>query len=650
MNSIGVSKSFLRFTLNNIFVLHDQPEGWRELELNIKRDSLNLAIYITYSSDLTFYGDGWTYLKYIIDGVGICGRVNVLIEIDRENIGNYKTLYEGIIDLNDFDIDYERCTAKGPVKSSSYLSYITDRFDKKVWYFNNHIEVGTQYTFGGLPVTTQNAAKYVNTHDIVTGVQPSPASTWGTVYRVFDALNYHMQYMTENNVSVVSDFFNNQSFQKGEVLISFDSDLIIGNQIDISFINCYGILITKTVIIISGTQSQMLDQVARAFIQDGDFSTIIGDNLTPATPNEKASAVYGIFDGSKFSNSVVSYSPGIYWRIYLEYVTPITNIIVTRVSSTSHVSVTQPLVYGMKNLFMGFNTELTGDIFGQGIGDKLMSFRELFDMLDARFNLGMQLVQIGTDTFQMRIEPKSYFFNNPQIVDVGSVLNVKAEANNEILFQNLVIGTKGANVNIIKGPSGKMQNWSVGGCSSNITEKNTDGNYDISSIGYQLTNFVAGFQLRYPNDIAFMLSTDATALLGPTSGSPVLSEQFQIRIINSGPHVFNGASEGLLYSYNSGLINFWAVYNHLFSLTGSPQSASRSVLAGPYIVKNSDMAFSRKNFEFDTILTDGEIAMCMLQPTGSIGFKDSSGDQRSDSLFELVWNINSGKAHFKVFG
>lgn len=635
---------FLRFTLNDIFVLSDMPEGWRDLELNIKRDSENVAIYTSFTSELTFWGDGWTYLKYIIDGEGICGRVNCLIEIDYERKGNYKTLYEGVLVLTDFEVDYEKQTAIGPITSESYLDFIAKRFNFGVWYYNTFIEVGTQYTFGGLPVSVQDAARYIDTHDIVTGTQPPTAGLNTYAYRVITALNYHMQYMTENKVTVISDFFQNQSFQKAIYTVDFQSDFSPGDQVDISFKNCFGKLIEVSVVISAGTQSQMLDQISKAFVQSGDFSRFIGH--IAGTANQRASSVYALFDGSMFSWSAVNYSPGALWRIDLEAVTPITDFTVTRVSGTSSINTTQELAYGMKNLFMAFNKEL---LSGQ-MGDKGMTFRQLFDMLDSHFNLGMQLTQIGDDAYQIRIEPKEYFYNNPQIVDVGSIINVKAQANTELLFQNLVVGTKGANANYFKGPSGKVQNWSVGGCSSDVTDKNTDGNFDISSIGYQIGTFTGDYPLRYPDDVSFILSTDATVTEGGAVGTPVLSEKFRIRIINT-DSIYDPGGEGLLYAFNAGLINFWAVYNHIFSMTGSPASASTNDdLSSPYYIKNLDIAFSRKNYEFDTILTNGEAAMCMLQPTGAIGFKDSQGVQRSASLFELTWNINTKKAHFKVFG
>lgn len=643
----------LRFTLADYYVLEKTPSGWRELELTIKRNSDNKAIYWSYMSELTFWGDGWDYFKYIINGVGICGRVPVLIEIDRNDSGNWKKMYSGVIDLADCEINFERQTVTGPIKSDAYLNYISQRYNYGVWYFNNVLEVGVQEAFGGTPVENQDVVKYCNLHDVSNGDQPVRAGFYGFCYRVIDALSYHMQYMTDNKVSVVSDFFTKQSFQRGKYEVEFAGDFSPGEVVDISFLDCFGHKHTDSYEINSSVQSDELNEISKLFVRQANFDRFIGNDPVPADDSQKASAVYAYHDGSAFSWSEYEYVPGATWKIKLETLAPITDLVVTRTGGDETVTITQTqeLKYGMKNLYMAFNTEIAGSSDGSGIGDKLLTFRELFAMMDARFDLGMQLVDVGSGLFQMRIEPKSYFYNKPQILDAGDVINLTAEPNKDLLIQNLAVGTKGANANYFKGPSGKKQNWSIGGCAVEVTDKNTDGNFDISAVGYQNSNFATFFIVKYPNDVTFFLSTDDTVGKGTEFGDPVLSEIFKIRTINSFPFTIqNDAFEGTLHSYNGGLINYWAVANHLFSLGGTPQVRSTAIVDGTSYVKNTDTAFSRRNYEFDAILSDNEVQMCLLQPTGRVGFRDTAGEQRSKSLSELKWNINTKKAHFKVFG
>lgn len=638
-----------RFTLGEFFVLRDMPEGWRELTLNIKRKSEANAIYTDWTSELTFWGDGWDRLKYYLDGVGICARIPCKIEIDRRDTGYFRLLYQGVIALSDCEINYERQTIMGPIKSDSYLDYIASRHNMGVWYFNSHKEEGTQLTFGGQPVETTNFAKYLTLHDVVTGEQPAPDffPQISFAYKVSDVLSYHLQYMTDNNVSAISDLFTQTPFLQGEQELTFPVDLQNGDEVQIQFINCFGKLIDKTITIVGATDSERYDQVAKEFVQKGDFYKYIPNNPVPATENAKAKCAYAYFDGSMFSWS--DSNPDTQ-TVTLYNLTPYTNFSVFHNGDPVTLNVTQALQYGLANLFLGFNNELSESANNGAIGDKLITFDRLFNMLDSHFDIGMNLEGVSSD-FVMRVEPKSYFYNKPEIISIGDIRNLKAKQNDEVLLQNLIVGTKGANSNVVKGASGKRQNWATPGCAVTTKDKNTDGNFDISAIGLQYTRFPGEYPVRYPDDVAFILSTAETMNEG-APGFPVLSAQYKIRVINgTGETIQDGSTEGTLYSYNAAMLNYWAVFNHLFSMTGSPKAASTNPeFPGYYVVKNSDNAFARKNYEIDCLLSDDQAKRCIILPVGRIGYRGTDNKRRSDSLFELEWNVNTKRAKIKVFG
>lgn len=636
----------LRFTLNDVFVLNNMPNGWQDLTLGIKRDNRSNAIYIDYTSDLTFWGDGWDRMKYIMDGVGICARIKTTIEIDRQDTGNFEFLYEGVVALSDCEIDFEKKQIKGPIKSDSYLDFIQEQYDNGVWYFNRFTEVGVQTTFAGSAIDTTDFCKYFILHNIITGDQPGASPFFPQLsycYKVSDVLKYHYQYMTDNKVTGVSDLFSNQSFIEGQMRLEFASDLIAGDEIEIKFTNCFNQFILKTFTIIGANPTETFQEMADAFLQQGDFAKYIGTGS--ATDNEKAAAAYGYFDGSMFGYSIPNAGLKI---VSLIHYTPITDVEVSVNGVPVDITILQELQYGMKNLFMAFNTELQGRFF-PGIGNKLVNFNTLFKELDSHFNLATGLEQIEGG-FQMRVEPKEYFYNKPQILDIGSVINIKAEANSDLLIQNLSVGTKGANVNVLKACSGRKQNWNVAGCIVESTDKNSSSNFDISSIGLQFANFSQDYPFRYPDDIIFFLSSESTTEKGDSAGDPVLSQSYRVKVINSGASASLNPF-GLIYAFNVGLINYWAVKNHLFSFTGSPQAKSTNTqYTNDFIVKNSDSAFSRKNYEFDCILTDEQAKRCILMPIGRIGYRDRDNLQRSDSLYELEWKVLTCKAKIKVFG
>lgn len=629
----------LRFILSDIFILDDMPDGWRDLALKIRRDSKKNSIYIDYTSDLTFFGDGWDVLKYYIDGIGICARIPTLIEIDENDSGDYEYLYNGVINLADCDIDYERCTVKGRIKNDSYLDYISAFYKAQIWYFNHFREAGIQTTFiTGEPVLTTNFAKSSQIHSVATGNITDVCYT----YRMIEVLNYHMQYMTANKVSVVSDFFTKTSFEQGIYQVHITGALAIGNIFDIEFTNCYGRRVIKTVTITSNDQTAAFAELANGFVQKGAFDRYF-TSLFSYNTDQTSAAAYAYFDGSMFSFSEEQHGTN---DIFLYHITPITDISVTSLSHAVTVTQTQELTYGMRNLFMAFNSELALAANENMMGDKRLSFDTLFDMLDSHFNLGMSLEKVG-DTFQMRIEPKEYFYLTPQILDFGSVINIKAKPNTDLLLQNLIVGTKGANSNIVRGASGKNQNWSVGNCSTEVEDKNTDGNFDMTSIGIQWINFTGRYPLQYPNDIAFLLSTPDTVEEGDPTEGHVLAMNHRIKVVNTDFH----GGEGIAYAFNHGLINYWSIKNHLFSLTGSPQTPSTNLdISGNYVVKNDDSAFSRMDYEFEALMNRDEIRRVIFEPTGRIGFTDNAGVHRSCSLLEMEWNINTQKAKLTLFG
>jgi len=780
--------SIFRFTLDDYTILEDQPKGWDEMELKVVRDTFTIASYVTYMSDLTFWGEGWNHCSYVLKSQGLCGQVTVKVEVDRLGTGHYKTLFVGVMNFTDAEIDYEKCTVKCKVKQNTMMKYISDRYDYGVWYFNNFFEVGKMRTFNGNDVIfgageLNSCARSIILHDVVTGDQPGTAMPYFTDnygYRVIDVLNYHMAILTDNKVSVVSDFFTKQSFQPEQYQITISSGTMTGGDIvTVVFDNMYGNTFTIEVPF-DTSDLQTLTNIGERIVQRGDFSLYF-NSLATLTADETAAMAYSYYDGSKFSYTEADAMGPV---LLAESCTPITNITITcsNPAVVFTVNKVQELKYGMKNLFMGFNNELGNN--NTTVGNKIVSFRSIFEKLDSHFDLGILMQQVDEDKWEMRIEPKSDIFNQPQILDLGGVIGITSSPNQDISIQNLSVGTKGANTMYrFKAASGRKQQWFVNQCQSEVRDKDTEANYDIATVGFQYPHFSQGYNIKYGDDITFFTVTDETVNNGlKGSGSQAVSEFFRLRVMNSHSYLDPSQKEGILYAYNVPMINGWAVYNHLYSLTGDAKSpvmnpelfdnilptptspSSTSGISAPYgamtctnnvsthtatyaavviggayysgklrikftdkggaligvnviiggilyhidsithphkdnyyyfgfndlqagsldtdfvvqidlqgstaityhatidlsriefsfgsvyTISNSEDSKMRRNYEFDSLLTDDQVGVIAMMPHGQIGFSKSGSDQLIKSIYEMTFNCNTGKTHFKLFG
>ena len=62
-------------------ILVDTPRGWDEAKITSKRGSEFKGLFLTYSTDLEFWGDGYTYIDGVMND-NYCNIINVLIESD----------------------------------------------------------------------------------------------------------------------------------------------------------------------------------------------------------------------------------------------------------------------------------------------------------------------------------------------------------------------------------------------------------------------------------------------------------------------------------------------------------------------------------------------------------------------------------------
>lgn len=651
--------SLFRFTLGSYTLLEDQPHGWDKLELNIKRDGVFNAMYITYTNDLIFWGEGWDFCKNIIDTQGICGIVDVLIEVDRDHNGQYKTLFSGIADFTDAKIDYERCEITLVVKDNIIMKLLSDRIAHDVGYNNAFRNGWENRTVGDDPidininddgsivsttnisaVTRGNIARAIDLHLTVTGgAAQYNGLRWG--YKIIDALREHIAVMTDNQVSVESDFFTQNSYTNEHWLVSVDKTTMgAGDIYTIRYKNAYGQLIEPLAVNFTTNADTTLQLIADALLLHSELDRAISIYLNTAVDFASDTFSYSVIDTVSTPATITAQS-----------FTPVTGFTITCNNSVVFtITKTQSITYGMANLFMAYNSELSGYFYG---GKSVVSFEQLFKMLDSHFNLGMSLQSVGGN-FILRIEPKSYFFNNPEIMDIGGVMNIKSSANKDMTIKNLTVGNIASDYYGFG--TGKKQTWTVNQCETGDNDKSSEANFDIGSIGDQIPlSGVAQFTgpaSRYQDAVTFIIIEPSDinyGLYGNMTNPSCSAAMYPVKVINSS--LFSSAPSCTIYGYNAGLINYWAVYNHLFIIAGDPKTwITSSFFTYLRIIKNTDDAIFRMDYEFDGILTDAAIQAIFNQPIGSIGFSKDPSNHLSKGIYELKWSAISGAANFKLFG
>ncbi len=203
-----------RYYLDNILV--DEPTGFDDFITNIKRDESLKGIFISKDISLTFRGSGYTYLKTNFDALGHC--VEVQVRIEKLENANWIYFYEGVIFLTDVQWQDFNKQASVKVTERSYSARI----------FNNK-------SIGVIPTSTVSKNLFTTITDAPVyqmGLfDPSVGTKIGTycrVLRVDEVLNNMVQWMSDGEMDLLSDYFtdtayanfNIGSYTKGVLLLT----------------------------------------------------------------------------------------------------------------------------------------------------------------------------------------------------------------------------------------------------------------------------------------------------------------------------------------------------------------------------------------------------------------------------------------------
>lgn len=219
-------------------ILANTPKGWDEAKIKTKRDSVVKGLFLSYTTDLEFWGDGFSYIDSVMDS-NYCQSIDVLIESDDCNAGEWEQEYVGVIQLTQISkYDVTRRIIKTKVFDTSYNAKIDNNKSIKAF-----VDVGTSKNGDVIDVVTSHEILFFNPSDIFPTYLVDPRNG----YKIFDCFRFIIDYMSDGTVDFKSDIFEGEYndwmlFNGKEVRLGVGDGL----QLEVSFKDLFRELDKKT--------------------------------------------------------------------------------------------------------------------------------------------------------------------------------------------------------------------------------------------------------------------------------------------------------------------------------------------------------------------------------------------------------------------
>lgn len=186
-----------RFYLDGTLVA-ENAVGWDQMILKIQRDKDLKAVLLAIDGNLTFTHDGYEYIKNIYDTDGSCEYINVSIHRSIDDGQNFIERYKGILFIADMKFDEFNCSVLCKLTDDSFYAKIDNRRNTKLFLTGNKTVNDLDIT----PCTVHEMSLF----DPATAVYGPILQPYGC-FRVFDALQYLIANITDNDVEFESPLF-----------------------------------------------------------------------------------------------------------------------------------------------------------------------------------------------------------------------------------------------------------------------------------------------------------------------------------------------------------------------------------------------------------------------------------------------------------
>ena len=183
-----------QFSLDNTVV--DDPIGWDKFTETLAFDDDLKGVLPKYTSKLTFYGNGYTFLRSQYDLFGYCHRVQLDI---KEDCGDgFITIFSGFIFISDIKFTIkEKCLAECRITDISFAAKINNNKSTE-----GEVDVGRSKN--DIAITAAPTI-IVNFRDPITLATTRAVSCWD----IQEVFRFMIEFMTDGTIGFVSDFLSN---------------------------------------------------------------------------------------------------------------------------------------------------------------------------------------------------------------------------------------------------------------------------------------------------------------------------------------------------------------------------------------------------------------------------------------------------------
>ena len=377
-------------------LINDEPIGLAEAELTITRDEKLKGIFFNYTSDLTFYGDGYQILHAKRNTGAGCGAVNCLIEFDCNQSGNYSTLFEGVINVGSGDMEWDEynCKVNTKVENADFNNFLQTFGDFE-------FRVNSQFCIDGVtPLTpiTQNQT------DMIVDLNGATTTNPSMNYLFIDVLRQCLSFLTNGQVNLDEDPLYNVQFQRQRLQLQLPSPIGAYSTAQIDYKNFYGQDFEFTAQNVGGLANSYFRAITHASVTGG----------TAALARQDRNNYLGMANYFDEANLI------------FENIAPWQSYSVTTNLGTGALVQLQAYQYGLKNLAI---TNKSGLVF-QGV-TLTCTLNQLMLHASQLHNMGFYIVKNGTTfDFRLRYYP-DMVANSFTTVNLTNVNGIKSKSSGD---------------------------------------------------------------------------------------------------------------------------------------------------------------------------------------------------------------------------
>ena len=188
----------IQFLLDD--VQYDAPKGWEEIETSIKRDFQYNAVLANQDTQIDFSGEAYNYLYTKLRTEGFCTRVKFEIRISSDDL-TFRTLLRGNLFVSDIEFNERTCIATCKIEDNSYYAMI-----------NNNKQLATTLDSGLSKNGVAISVPLVYEVDFQNILTLAIARADVKCYRVYDAFEYLIKFMSDGRLQFASDYLQTTSF------------------------------------------------------------------------------------------------------------------------------------------------------------------------------------------------------------------------------------------------------------------------------------------------------------------------------------------------------------------------------------------------------------------------------------------------------